>query len=141
MGNAVQNRMAPLPVMNDKMAPVPAVQDKMAPKPAAQVQDKMAPRPAAAVQDKMAPGTTIEIKYSGKANTDLGGADIPSGGQAFSKVCGGVTKIIVACNQNKNCAAFTVESKDISNPNACGYLKRAGGKLSARNAWTAFVRS
>jgi hypothetical protein len=146
VGGAIQNRMAPLPAMQDKMAPRPtgAVQDKMAPQPA--MQDKMAPGAGGKPQDKMAPRPqqpqVIEIKYTGKSNSDLGGdVDIPNGKEKFTKVCGGVTQLIVACNQTKGCVAFTVESKDVTNPKACGYLKRAGGKLNARNAWTTFVRS
>jgi hypothetical protein len=125
VGGAIQNRMAPMPAMQDKMAPGAG----------GKPQDKMAPRPGQQPQ-------IIEIKYTGKGNSDLGGdVDIPNGKDKFTKVCGGVTKIIVACNQTKGCVAFTVESKDVANPNACGYLKRAGGKLNTRNAWTTFVRS
>lgn len=155
-GAAVTNRMAPA-TMDNKMAVQPAMQDKMAPRPVAPaMQDKMAPpRPAMqdkmapAMQDKMAPvkpqgggAQVIEIKYTGRGNTDVGGeVDIPSGGNPYTKVCGGVTRIIVACNQTKGCAAFVLETKDIQNPGACGYLKKAGGKTSARQGWSVFVRS
>jgi hypothetical protein len=151
-GAAISNRMAPVqqPAPQDKMAPKPttgAPQDKMAPTTQPAPQDKMAPKP---MQDKMAPTTmapttkgpaTVTIKYNGRGSSDFGGdVDIPSAGQAFTKICGGVTKVIAACNATKGCVAFTVESKDVSNPAACGYLKKAGGSIRSRQGWTAFVR-
>jgi hypothetical protein len=160
-GAAISNRVAPTPLpagpgapqdkmarpgsggggaaTQDKMAPVRAPQDKMAPVPAPQ--DKMAPRPTTPAGGG---GQVITIRYTGRSSSDLTGSnvDIPSGnGQAFTKVCGGVTKVIAACNATRGCVAFTVETKDIDNPAACGYLKRAGGSIRGRQGWTAFVRA
>jgi len=160
---AAGNKMAPKPAMQQQPAMMQG--DKMAPKPAAMMQDKMAPKPAA-MQDKMAPkpamqqqqpATTtaaaqggagaprprlISINYTGKSDVDAAGdVHIPSGGKPFTKVCGGVANVIVTCNQTEGCAAFALESKDVANPAACGYLKRAGGKTMARKGWSVYVRS
>jgi hypothetical protein len=65
--------------------------------------------------------------------------DIPStGGQPFTRVCGGKGMFEFTCARTLGCVGYSVDAKELVK--GCAYLKKAGGKTVARRGWLTFVK-